>query len=500
MLDRGRILVAAVAAVTAATLAGCAPSPPPPNPTPTPTATRMAVEARTPQRSVTVLDSADPLTRAVDASRTLFTASPGVVLAPAGDAGAVRQAAAVADRLAVPLLLVPAHGGAALEAVRAEAARLSAIWAALVGPVSASALPSLRRADPGRQAPPPRVSTGKRPVVVLAGPADPAAAATARAARAVLVRQAPGGDVARSPEAVAALAAHASAPAVLIGSAFASAPSPADAVAAARSGFQLPGGGQRPLPGHRFVALYGVPGVPVLGALGDQGIEAGIRRVRALAEQYRPLSSEPVVPTFEIIATVAAGAPGADRRYSTRLDPASLLPWVTAARRAGVEVILDLQPGRADFPSQARYYAGLLEQPNVGLALDPEWRLGPHQVPLKQIGSVSAAEVNRTSEWLAGLVTAHHLPPKLFVLHQFRRSMLADRGRIVQRQQLTTVIHVDGQGGQPDKQGTWHAIRDGAPVGVGWGWKNFLHKDHPMLTPEQTMSRVRPQPDLISYQ
>ncbi|MCU1474073.1 MAG: hypothetical protein JWQ92_2141, partial [Amnibacterium sp.] len=352
-----------------------------------------------------------------------------------------------------------------------------------------------------RQTPPPRTSAA--PAVALVGDAtaDAAGVATARAAGATVVDLAPGDcDLTRSPRAVAALAAHRSAPAVLLGAGFATAPSATWTVASARSGFQLPGGGQRALPGHRFVALYGVPGVPVLGALGDQGIEASIRRVKSLAAEYAPLSDEPVVPTLEIIATVAAGSAGSDGDYSNELDPASLRPWVDAARRAGVEVVLDLQPGRSDFPSQARHYAGLLEQPNVGLALDPEWRLGPHQVPLRQIGSVSAAEVNRTSAWLAELVTAHHLPPKLFVLHQFRLSMLRDRDRIVQRGELTTVLHVDGQGGQPDKRATWRAVHEDAPAGIGWGWKNFLHKDHPTLTPRQTMRDVRPAPDLVTYQ
>jgi len=78
--------------------------------------------------------------------------------------------------------------------------------------------------------------------------------------------------------------------------------------------------------------------------------------------------------------------------------------------------------------------------------------------------------------------------------------MLPDRSRIALRPQLTTLIHVDGQGGQPDKQATWRAVREGAPTGVGWGWKNFLHKDHPMLTPAQTMHDVHPAPDLITYQ
>ena len=65
-----------------------------------------------------------------------------------------------------------------------------------------------------------------------------------------------------------------------------------------------------------------------------------------------------------------------------------------AAREAGVYVMLDLQPGRTDFLTQAKRYEELLAQPHVGLALDPEWRLGPQQLHLEQIGSVGIDEVN----------------------------------------------------------------------------------------------------------
>jgi hypothetical protein len=36
-------------------------------------------------------------------------------------------------------------------------------------------------------------------------------------------------------------------------------------------------------------------------------------------------------------------------------------------------------------------------RPNVGLALDPGWRLGPGQKHRVQLGSVDAAEINRVS-------------------------------------------------------------------------------------------------------
>jgi hypothetical protein len=87
-----------------------------------------------------------------------------------------------------------------------------------------------------------------------------------------------------------------------------------------------------------------------------------------------------------------------------------LRPWVDAARAAGIYVMLDLQPGRTDFLTQAQRYAELLAQPNVGLALDPEWRLKPDQVHLAQIGSVTADEINRTGAWLAAFTREHTLP------------------------------------------------------------------------------------------
>src|SRR3990170_5152291 len=108
----------------------------------------------------------------------------------------------------------------------------------------------------------------------------------------------------------------------------------------------------------------------------------------------------PAIPALEIIATVASAEAGGDGNYSYETPLDTLRPWVTAAGESGVYVILDLQPGRTDFLTQAKIYEEFLRLPYVGLALDSEWRLEPDQVHLRQIGSVEAAEVNRVSEWL----------------------------------------------------------------------------------------------------
>ncbi|PPH36463.1 hypothetical protein C5C53_10500 [Rathayibacter sp. AY1E3] len=330
--------------------------------------------------------------------------------------------------------------------------------------------------------------------------ADVAALATARAAG-VPVTVVDGDDLLASGLAVTAIAEADASCTLLLGPVLAAQPEPEWAVRAAASGWQLPGGGQRMFGGHLFVAIYGTPGAPVLGVLGEQGLEPTIARAEAVAEPYRALTDKQVVPSLEIITTVAAGDPGKDGDYSNELDAADIRPYIDAAQAAGMYVVLDLQSGLTDFLTQAKQYADLLSLPNVGLALDPEWRLLPGQKPLQQIGRVSAAEVDSVSEWLADLVQSEGLPPKMFVLHQFRLSMLQDRDSIRRdRPELEFLIHVDGQGSQPDKQATWDALHEGAPEGIGWGWKNFYDEDAPMLTPAETMAEVRPLPDLVTYQ
>lgn len=266
------------------------------------------------------------------------------------------------------------------------------------------------------------------------------------------------------------------------------------------SAADLPGGGSRIFQAKTYVALYGHPGTRGLGVLGEQGTAATIRRVQRVAATYRPHTDRTVVPALEIIATIASRSAGADGDYSAESPVAKLRPLVEAAGRAGVYVVLDLQPGRATFLSQARRYRELLLEPHVGLALDPEWRLKPGQRHLRQIGSVSAAEINEVSDWLAGLTREAGLPQKMLLLHQFRTSMISKRSTLdTSHDELALVIQMDGLGSQAAKRSTWRAIRRGAADGVVFGWKNFIDEDRPMLGPKATM-RISPEPRWVSFQ
>jgi hypothetical protein len=225
-----------------------------------------------------------------------------------------------------------------------------------------------------------------------------------------------------------------------------------------------------------------------------------IARAEEVAGSYQELVDEPVVPAFEIITTVASSGPGPERDYSRRTPIDRLRQWVDAAGEAGMYVVLDLQPGRTDFLTQAKEYEQLLVEPHVGLALDPEWRLGPNQRHLEQIGSVRASEVNQVVEWLAGLTAEHRLPQKLLVLHQFTLQMIEDRAEVeTGRDELAVLIHADGFGSRAEKLNTWRALHIDPPPEVWWGWKNFYDEDRPTFTPAQTVD-VSPSPVFISYQ
>ena len=146
-----------------------------------------------------------------------------------------------------------------------------------------------------------------------------------------------------------------------------------------RRGDEIPGGGLLMFGedfSRRLIAIYGHPVTSALGVLGEQGPEEGVERLAEIATGYEA-DGALILPTFEIIATVASAGAGRDGDYSAETDRDVIRPWIETAAANDVYVVLDLQPGRTHFLTQAKYYEEFLRLPHVGLALDPEWRLRP---------------------------------------------------------------------------------------------------------------------------
>lgn len=474
-----------------------------------PASARTGAQLREPSAPAAVLTGPAAAMTAKLAGQ-LFASDPVVVLASPARPAALATAARDAVDESAPMLLTGGSAPLVSPSVRAEIGDLHASYVLSVGLATrlvSAELPGVSVVTSMASLPVSTSPTPLRSVALLVrgthgGPVSPAAVAAAATAHAAGVRvlSLPGYDPRAYPAMISALAATRPGHVIAIGAGFGPATTLAGNISVAETGVQLPGGGQLLFPAHRLVAMYGHPGTPGLGALGQQDLAASIARIRALAAPYSLLGAARVIPAFEIIATVAQGSAGRNGLYSSETSVAALRPWVDQAVHDGMYVILDLQPGRASLLAQAKLYQSLLRSPDVGLALDPEWKLQPGQLPLRQIGSVRISEINRVVRWLAALTARYRLPQKLLVLHQFRLSMIQDEAKLDTRHSdLAIVVHMDGQGSPGAKVSTWDAVTAAAPRGVFFGWKNFFVKDHPMLDPAQTMDRA-PQPVMISYQ
>jgi hypothetical protein len=258
---------------------------------------------------------------------------------------------------------------------------------------------------------------------------------------------------------------------------------------------QLPLGGTKIFPAYRVVAYYGTAGNAALGVLGESSPDRMLPKLRSAARGFA--GGRRVQVAYELIATVAQASPGKDGDYSQMIDEAAIQRYVDQARKNKVLVILDLQPGRGEFLPQAVRLKKFLIQPHVGLALDPEWRMPAGKVPGRTIGRVSPAEVNRVSAYVAGLVAEHTLPEKLFVLHQFRASMLPDVHKIAKRPGLAMVQHVDGFGTRSEKDATWKRLR--RPQQFHMGYKLFYDEDVKRYQAKDVL-KFKPVPELISFQ
>jgi hypothetical protein len=259
----------------------------------------------------------------------------------------------------------------------------------------------------------------------------------------------------------------------------------------------LPGGGTEVFGGNHFlVAYYGTGQTGSLGVLGETPPDTMDRRLHRAARAFRR-PGQPVRHVYELIVTIADGHPGRGGDYSHDIPRSEVRRYIRAAHRNDALLLLDIQPGRASFLEAAQRWEWALRDPWVGLALDPEWRMGPRQVPAHTVGQVRASEVNRTSAWLARLTAREALPQKLFVLHQFRVDMVERIGRVKQRPELAMVQHVDGFGTPRQKLATYHAVA--RPRQFTMGFKLFYDEDVRRMQ-SRAVHAVRPQVRFVSFQ
>jgi hypothetical protein len=260
---------------------------------------------------------------------------------------------------------------------------------------------------------------------------------------------------------------------------------------------ELPRGGRTILPGKRVVAFYGAPQDPELGVLGIGPPRLAAKKLERQARPYaRP--GHPVLPAFELIAAIVTSESGDGGDHSMRQEPATIRRYLRAARAHKMLTLLDIQPGYAPFLQEAQALEQFLKEPDVSLALDPEWSMDPPQLPGQEIGSTDAATINEVSRYLSTIVRRYDLPQKLLVVHRFTGDMIQAEHDLERHPGVALVVNVDGFGDQPNKISKYNEFTRDLRRRFN-GFKLFYEEDVNLMKPKQVL-RLSPRPDLVVYE
>jgi hypothetical protein len=252
-----------------------------------------------------------------------------------------------------------------------------------------------------------------------------------------------------------------------------------------------------------MIAYYGTPqskGMGILGRLEKESMVASLKNRTAEWQKADPAT--PTKCTMELIAVVAQASPGPSNTYRARASSAVVQKVLGWAREAGCLLVLDVQVGWSTVQEELPYLTPFLEEPDVHLALDPEWDMPPGVKPGAQIGNMDADEINAAVALLDRLVREQKLPPKLLIVHRFRGFMVTNPGKIKTPETIRLVSNMDGFGTPSRKLDSYVVALRGMPTRLS-GFKLFTNPklDTPMLTPAQVLGgKVQPIPVFINYQ
>lgn len=248
---------------------------------------------------------------------------------------------------------------------------------------------------------------------------------------------------------------------------------------------------------HLLVTMYGNPRSSLMGALGEQAGEARADRLKKQAAAYQAVTPTPVLMAYHLVATVAQCTAGNDGLWRRRETSDVIDALLADARAHGFRLILDIQPGRSTVAAEVQALARYLKEPDVDLALDPEFSMGECEVPGRQIGQMSAADVNAALDILEREISSRNLPPKVLIVHQFRLDMLPDKARIRTSSVVDIVLNMDGFGSQSLKLSSYRAVMQ-RPLAFA-GIKLFYKQDVNLFSPAQVLA-LKPRPSVVIFQ
>jgi outer membrane biosynthesis protein TonB len=249
----------------------------------------------------------------------------------------------------------------------------------------------------------------------------------------------------------------------------------------------------------QMIAYYGFPDVPQMGIVGEYDPDTVVQKLLDQAKAYDDVNGfRGVAPTIQLIYAVAQDHQTPDGTYLSRMSDDMVEQWIGIADKYDLLLVLDIQMGSSTVEAEFPHVEKFLKNPRVHLGLDPEFVVGPGEVPGGQFGSLDVSQINTAQHLLQKLIDENHLPNKVLIVHQFLNEMITNKSQIENVPGVDLVIDQDGFGNPDQKTGNYRKFVkiDGAEHG---GFKLFYKQDEPLMTPEQ-VDALDPQPDFVVYQ
>ncbi|WP_205513354.1 hypothetical protein [Longitalea arenae] len=257
-------------------------------------------------------------------------------------------------------------------------------------------------------------------------------------------------------------------------------------------------------PFKRVIAYYGNFYSKKMGVLGEYAEDVVIDKLNGEVKKWQAAdTSVEVIPAIHYIAVTAQGSPGETGKYRLRMPASHIERAINMAKKMNALVFLDIQIALSTLQEEVPQLEKYLKMPNVHLGIDPEFSMKTGKKPGSVIGTMDAADINYTTDYLAKLVKAHNLPPKILVVHRFTQGMVTNYKQIKLQPEVQIVMDMDGWGHQARKFNTYKQFVYKEPVqftGFKIFYKNDLREANSHVLQPAEVLKLKPQPIYIQYQ
>jgi hypothetical protein len=265
---------------------------------------------------------------------------------------------------------------------------------------------------------------------------------------------------------------------------------------------ELPRGGRTLFPNHQLVGFCGTPGAgPALGRLeGNLSVTSNV--LLGYAQKYAV--NRKILPVFELIAVVVQGYAGADHKWRMRIYDKVVDQYLRVARENNGLLLLNIQPGASDFLTELKAFEKYWHEPDVGVALDPEWAMiDAKHTPGVFYGQTTGDTISTVVQYLSDIVKQDDLPEKVVVFHRVNAYVVKHEEDIRQQPGVVVVESVDGLGPKGMKINTYNFLMGTKAPWIHPGFKLFFDEDTRngwrLMSPKEVLA-LSPPPEYVMYE